>query len=118
MRRIGTQLIAEKKAEIMREYAERKEKGGEYSGVERKDLRSRDLLTLLLKANMATDIPDNQRLSDEDVLSRMCMSTSSVSTISHISLPTITSFRGPDVSPSAGPILSCFAANDFSSAGL
>ena len=70
MRRIGTQLIAEKKAAIMREYAERKEKGGEFGGVERKDLRSRDLLTLLLKANMATDIPENQRLSDEDVLAR------------------------------------------------
>ena len=59
MRRIGMQLIAEKKADIMRAAAEGKEKP-----------RSRDLLTLLLKANMATDIPENQRLSDEDVLGR------------------------------------------------
>lgn len=33
--------------------------------------KSRDLLTLLVKANMATDIPVNQRLSDEDVLAQV-----------------------------------------------
>lgn len=71
MRRIGTQLIAEKKADIRREYADGKEKD---AGLERKDLRGRDLLTLLLKANMATDVPDNQKLSDEDVLARTCCS--------------------------------------------
>ena len=69
MRRIGLQHVAEKKAAIMRENHESKEKEG---GVERKDLHGRDLLTVLLKANMATDIPDNQRLSDEDVLARTC----------------------------------------------
>ncbi|RPD78482.1 cytochrome P450 [Lentinus tigrinus ALCF2SS1-7] len=68
MRRIGLELVAEKKAAIMRERYESKEKEG---GVERKDMRGRDLLTLLLKANMATDIPDNQRLSDEDVLAQV-----------------------------------------------
>ncbi|KAH9847038.1 cytochrome P450 [Lenzites betulinus] len=66
MRRIGKELIAEKKAEIERELAE----GTEKKGVKRGDLQGRDLLTLLLKANMAMDIPDNQRLSDEDVLAR------------------------------------------------
>ncbi|KAI0767221.1 cytochrome P450 [Fomes fomentarius] len=49
MRRIGTQLIAEKKAEIRREYADGKEKD----------------------ANMATDVPDSQKLSDEDVLAQV-----------------------------------------------
>ena len=67
MRRIGAQLIAEKKAAILRDRSENKEKDG---GIERSDMRGRDLLTLLLKANMATDIPDSQRLSDEDVLAR------------------------------------------------
>lgn len=65
MRRIGLQLIEEKKAQIAREMSE-----GKSGGVERKDVQGRDLLTLLMKANMATDIPDNQRLSDEDVLAR------------------------------------------------
>ncbi|TFK89337.1 cytochrome P450 [Polyporus arcularius HHB13444] len=68
MRRIGLELVAEKKAAILRERYESKEKEG---GVERKDIAGRDLLTLLLKANMATDIPDNQRLSDEDVLAQV-----------------------------------------------
>ena len=54
----------EKRAAIL---AESREKG---RGVERKDLRERDLLTLLIKANMATDIPESQRLTDEEVLAR------------------------------------------------
>ncbi|KAI0742833.1 cytochrome P450 [Daedaleopsis nitida] len=65
MRRIGLSLVAEKKAEIMRESKESKEKS---TG---RDSRARDLLSLLLKANMANDIPDNQRLSDEDVLAQV-----------------------------------------------
>ncbi|OSD00668.1 cytochrome P450 [Trametes coccinea BRFM310] len=64
MRRIGVQLIQEKKEAIKRELSESKE-----GGLGRKDVQGRDLLTLLLKANMATDIPDSQRLSDEEVLS-------------------------------------------------
>ena len=68
------QLIKEKKAEIMRDRAGRKEKEAAFDGIERRDLRSRDLLTLLIKANMATDIPDSQRLSDEDVLARASFS--------------------------------------------
>ena len=70
MQRIGMQLIQEKKAAISRERAEKSEQEKPFDGVERRDLRSRDLLTLLLKANMATDIPESQRLSDEDVLAR------------------------------------------------
>lgn len=66
MRRVGKELIAEKKARIQQELTESKEK----SGVKRNDLQGRDLLTLLLKANISTDVPDNQRLSDEDVLAR------------------------------------------------
>ena len=69
MRRFGSELIAEKKAAIMRELNERKNKEKD-DGVGRNDMQGRDLLTLLLKANMATDIPDSQRLSDEDVLAR------------------------------------------------
>ncbi|EKM59827.1 uncharacterized protein PHACADRAFT_250554 [Phanerochaete carnosa HHB-10118-sp] len=65
MRRIGMQLIREKKAAIM---AETLEKG---RGVERKDIRERDLLTLLIRANMATDIPEDQRLTDDEVLAQV-----------------------------------------------
>ncbi|CDO71513.1 hypothetical protein BN946_scf184910.g12 [Trametes cinnabarina] len=66
MRRIGIQLMEEKKAAIMREISESKD-----ASLGRKDLHGRDLLTLLLKANMATDIPDSQRLSDEEVLAQV-----------------------------------------------
>lgn len=38
--------------------------------LEKKSVNGRDLLTLLMRANMATDIPDHQRLSDEEVLAR------------------------------------------------
>ncbi|KAH9937781.1 cytochrome P450 [Epithele typhae] len=68
MRRIGMQLVQEKKAAIAAEGTIKDTKLEESgSGI---DLRGRDLLTLLLKANMATDIPENQKLSDEDVLAR------------------------------------------------
>ncbi len=62
MRRIGLDLIAEKKASILAASGQ--------NGVEKKNVIGRDLLTLLIKANMATDIPDSQRLTDEEVLAR------------------------------------------------
>ena len=65
MQRIGMQLLQEKKAEIQREYGE---KGMGVVG--KKDLQGRDLLTLLIKANLATDIPDDQKLTDEEVIAR------------------------------------------------
>jgi len=61
MKRIGMKLIADKKAEVL-EAARAGEKG---------KLQSRDLLTLLIKANMSDDVPENQRLSDEDVLAQV-----------------------------------------------
>ncbi|OCH84546.1 cytochrome P450 [Obba rivulosa] len=66
MRRIGMQLIAEKKAAVLRSLT-----SGGTDRVEKKDLHGRDLLTLLIKANMATDLPEDLRLSDDDVLSQV-----------------------------------------------
>ncbi|KZT74142.1 cytochrome P450 [Daedalea quercina L-15889] len=66
-RRIGMHLIAEKKAAILRAAAE---SGGEKE-ISGKSLHDRDLLTLLIKANMSTDIPESQRLSDEDMLAQV-----------------------------------------------
>ncbi|TCD69777.1 hypothetical protein EIP91_006313 [Steccherinum ochraceum] len=64
MRRIGMELIAEKKAAILSE----KTQGAD---VEKKNVQGRDLLSLLIKANMSTDIPESQRLSDADVLAQV-----------------------------------------------
>lgn len=60
--RIGAQLVAERKTAILREASEKH--------LKREDLQGRDLLTLLVRANMAEDIPESQRLSDEDVVNR------------------------------------------------
>lgn len=64
MRRIGMGLLEEKKAAIL---AMQQEKGRD---IERKDVAGKDLLTLLIKANMAADVPESHRLSDEEVLGR------------------------------------------------
>ncbi|KAL1939456.1 hypothetical protein VTO73DRAFT_10012 [Trametes versicolor] len=60
MRRIGLQRIADKKASIAAELHEK-------DSVTCSSPRNRDLLTLLIKANMA---PEGPRLSDEDVLAQ------------------------------------------------
>ena len=38
--------------------------------MEKKNFEGRDLLSLLIRANMATDLPDNARMTDEEVLAR------------------------------------------------
>ena len=65
--------MAEKKAAILEEA---RQKGRD---VEKKDLADRDLLTLLIRANMATDVPESQRLSDDEVLARELLSFSHTS---------------------------------------
>lgn len=62
---VGSKLVTDQKAATARAAAEK-----HAQGPERSDLQGRDLLTLLIKANMATDIPDNQKMTDEDVISR------------------------------------------------
>ncbi|KAF8838342.1 cytochrome P450 [Paxillus ammoniavirescens] len=64
MKRIAQGLLAEAKAAVL---AGSTEKGG----IDKNSIQGRDLLSLLVKANMASDIPENQRLSDEDVLSQV-----------------------------------------------
>ncbi|KAI0346966.1 cytochrome P450 [Trametopsis cervina] len=63
MRRIGLQLLAEKRAAILAASGN--------NNVEKKHVLGRDLLTLLIKANLATDIPDSQRLTDDEVLAQV-----------------------------------------------
>ena len=58
--RICMKLVQERKAEML----------SESDSFQKKDLNERDLLTLLMRANIATDIQDSQRLSDEEVLAR------------------------------------------------
>lgn len=65
MKRIGLQLIEERKQAIL------VDKHGFEADVEEGSGRyGHDLLSALMKANMDTELPDSQRLSDEDVLAR------------------------------------------------
>ena len=65
IRSIGQNVISQKKDEILSS-SEIDSKGR----VEKKNIQGRDLLSLLIKANMATDIPDNARMTDEDIMAR------------------------------------------------
>ncbi|KAJ6553292.1 cytochrome P450 [Mycena capillaripes] len=58
MRRIGQRLLSESKQKIA-------------DGSSADSIASRDLLSLLVRANTAKDIPEAQRLSDEDVLAQV-----------------------------------------------
>jgi hypothetical protein len=70
MNRVGSKLLANAKATI---YATSKS-----NAVEKSDIEGRDLLSLLVKANMATDLKEEQKMSDEDVLARACFSCYSI----------------------------------------
>ncbi len=63
MARIGNQLLQDSKAAM----ADDEETGGKF---EKSAFKRRDLLSLLLRANMSTDLPPSQRMTDNDVLAR------------------------------------------------
>lgn len=62
MNRIGRELVEERKSAVLGE--KRKD------NVDRAELVGRDLLSALIQSNMDTELSDNQRMSDEDVLAR------------------------------------------------
>jgi hypothetical protein len=61
MLRIGSQLLAESKAANAKR------------DLDAKSTQARDILSILVRANSTTDLPENQRLSDKDVLARKCL---------------------------------------------
>ena len=68
MTRIGKELLSGAKVAVRASTTEKGE-------IEKNSLHGRDLLSLLIKANMATDVPESQRLSDDDVLARTFLPT-------------------------------------------
>ncbi|VDC05266.1 unnamed protein product [Peniophora sp. CBMAI 1063] len=62
---IGMRLIQSKKQAIIRETFLSP------NDVEKKDIQGSDLLSLLLKANMASDLPESSRMSDKDIVSQV-----------------------------------------------
>jgi hypothetical protein len=71
MNRIGLQLIQDKKRAILATAGDMDDKDClGVKQIEKSSITTRDLLSRLMAANMATDLPENQRLSDEDVFAR------------------------------------------------
>ncbi|KIM49563.1 hypothetical protein M413DRAFT_21761 [Hebeloma cylindrosporum] len=64
MARIGQRLLRDSKAAV----AADEETGGKF---EKSAFKRRDLLSLLLRANMSTDLPPSQRMTDDDVLAQV-----------------------------------------------
>ncbi|KAH9169235.1 cytochrome P450 [Lactarius sanguifluus] len=66
IRRIGSQLIQDKKAAVFAELS-----SGASGVVEKHDVQGHDLLSLLIKSNIASDMPESMRMSDEEILSQV-----------------------------------------------
>ena len=56
-------MIQEKEAAIFTAKAD--------GNIEKEDLTGNDLLTLLIRANLASNMPDSMRMSDEEILSQV-----------------------------------------------
>jgi hypothetical protein len=67
VRRVGSRLIEERKAAVL---DERSASGSNV--VEKQNVQGNDLLSLLVKSNIAADIPETMRMSDFEILSREC----------------------------------------------
>ncbi|KDQ07870.1 hypothetical protein BOTBODRAFT_38429 [Botryobasidium botryosum FD-172 SS1] len=64
MAQIGRELVQLKKKELIAD-------AGNGGAVDKSSVKSRDLLSLLIKANMASDIPASQKMSDEEVMAQI-----------------------------------------------
>ena len=62
VQRAGSQLIQDRKTAVRAEC--------DVNAVGRQDVGGHDLLSLLIKANIAADIPERMRMSDSEILSR------------------------------------------------
>ncbi|TFY70559.1 hypothetical protein EVG20_g2437 [Dentipellis fragilis] len=67
--RIGSELIAERKAAVLANAEKSSDAAAPTVG--KKDIVGRDLLSLLIKANMASDLPESARMVDGDVLAQI-----------------------------------------------
>ncbi|KIO34089.1 hypothetical protein M407DRAFT_17002 [Tulasnella calospora MUT 4182] len=64
MDRIGMKIVQDKRDAVVAASNGRE--------VEKKTVEGRDLLSVLVKANMATDVKDSERMSDEEVMGQIC----------------------------------------------
>ncbi|KZV95960.1 cytochrome P450 [Exidia glandulosa HHB12029] len=65
MDEVGMRIVQEKKAAILAEF------GGATANIDKKSFSGNDLISVLLRANLAADLDPSQRLSDEEVLAQI-----------------------------------------------
>lgn len=74
MRRIGSKLIASKKAEVLGSAGVPQIDSEHVRSVDAKvgkqDVKGKDLLSLLIKSNMAEDLAEGERMTEEEILAR------------------------------------------------
>ncbi|KAG9045759.1 hypothetical protein FS837_005680, partial [Tulasnella sp. UAMH 9824] len=64
MARVGRQLVEEKRAAILAEAS--------LSGnLDKKQFKGKDILSVIIKANMATDVKDTEKMSDQEVMDQI-----------------------------------------------
>ncbi|EIM89578.1 cytochrome P450 [Stereum hirsutum FP-91666 SS1] len=68
MRRIGSKLIASKKAEVLGSAGIPHINPDVDAKVGKQDVKGRDLLSLLIKSNMAGDLAEGERMTEEEIL--------------------------------------------------
>ncbi|KAI9513467.1 cytochrome P450, partial [Russula earlei] len=66
LRSIGQRIVSQRKDEILSAI-----ESDDKSAVEKRNILGRDLLSILLRANMAKDIPEDARMTDEEVLAQI-----------------------------------------------
>ncbi|CED83940.1 astaxanthin synthase [Phaffia rhodozyma] len=62
-RRVGIELMEQKKQAVLGSASDQ--------AVDKKDVQGRDILSLLVRANIAANLPESQKLSDEEVLAQI-----------------------------------------------
>lgn len=76
--KVGTRMIQEKKAAVL---------GDTMGGtIEKEDFAGNDLLTLLIRANLASNMPESMRMSDEEIVSQVSLVLSLVTKIHDASM--------------------------------
>ncbi|KAA1474441.1 cytochrome P450 [Dentipellis sp. KUC8613] len=66
LHRVGGQIVAERKAAVLAGMS-----SAEKGSLRKSSIEGRDLMSLLIKANLANDVAEDARLSDEDLVSQI-----------------------------------------------
>ncbi|EIM91637.1 cytochrome P450 [Stereum hirsutum FP-91666 SS1] len=71
LHRLGHSMIEQKKIQVLKEAGPSDTSSNASGSLQKADVQGRDLLSLLMKANMASDIPEDARMSDDEIVSQI-----------------------------------------------